>query len=168
MPRLARESSPEEWAQKGQEMFDQDRFKHAKTCFRNANLPNKEAVANAYFLIQHAESIPEADSSARRAAHIAAGDAFIEFITAYRWDYDDGTAYYRRAGKCYLEGNDLYAAAKAFEKGIELDFAAELYLKIRHYDDAVALFHQGVLSSKVAEKVRIQARLFYFVNNHVR
>jgi hypothetical protein len=168
MPRLARESSPEEWAQKGQEMFDQYRFKHAKTCFRNANLPDKEAVANAYFLIQHAESIPEANSSARRVAHIAAGDAFIESVTTYRWDHDVGTAYYRRAGKCYLEGNDLYAAAKAFEKCSEQDFAAELYLKIRQFDDAVVLLRKGTLSLKVAEKIRKQARLFYFINKHIR
>lgn len=144
----------------GQYLFDNDKYPQAERCFLRASLPDRAAVAHAFYLRAKAESIPEKKIPERKRAFVQAGEAFLS--CAQENTTKERTTLFVRSGECFFVGGESSKAAEAFVHGRKYEKAAEIYRDLRLFDEAVELVKNHQVQSRVYESVIGQARLFYF------
>ncbi|KAG7450840.1 uncharacterized protein BT62DRAFT_1001654 [Guyanagaster necrorhizus] len=166
VPRLASESTPEEWAAEGRELFNAKHFSQAKHCYRKANLPLLASIADAYDLRMKARNVVGTSRQKvleRRSCFAEAAKSFSECAN-FTSNPRDSLTYLRISGECFEQADKKDRAAEKFLLAQEYTRAAELYRDIGKFDDAVAIVkaHEDEMPSNVVESVIKLARLAYF------
>lgn len=134
-------------------------------CFERAGMEREVAVSNAYSLREQARTANSVDrqntNTPSLSAFLAAGNAFLECASAAT---TESRAYFRIAGDCFVSGENLVTAARAYVKAEEYTLAAKLYRKAGKFDEAVSVitaFREKIPTS-VAESILNVACLIYF------
>ncbi|KAJ7576870.1 hypothetical protein C8J56DRAFT_1171170 [Mycena floridula] len=164
-PQLARTSTPEEWAQTGESLFENEKFDYARRCFVKASLPNRAAIAEAYHLLTKAEVIPESKTLQRKQAFDAAAIAFLE---ACVFSDNRRPVHYIACAECFLKAGQNESAAKALLDGKQYTRAAELYRDLKQFDEAIHITQNHPVAQPVKDKIVTQARLVFFSQNKIK
>ncbi|KAK0444909.1 uncharacterized protein EV420DRAFT_1721414 [Desarmillaria tabescens] len=174
-PRLASSSTPEEWAAEGRELFNAKRFLQAKHCYIKAGLPLLASIADAYEMRAKARRVMGTSTQKvleRRSYFAEAAKLFFECAkgTKVSTNPKDSMTYLRISGECFEQADKKHRAAQVFLRAQEYTHAAELYIDIGRFDDAVAVMkgHKDEMSLKVVKDVIKLARLAYFSNGQMK
>ncbi|KAJ7794031.1 P-loop containing nucleoside triphosphate hydrolase protein, partial [Mycena olivaceomarginata] len=164
-PRFAISSTPAEWREQGRKLFDNKRFSQARLCYTRAYMPHQAAVAQAYHLREEASEMPcnfRRQIVARKAAFLGVAAAFMD--CAKNDPGDAALVYFRRAGECFENAEDVVQAITAYTCARYFGRVAELYQHLGKFDEAVATVqtHSQDIDPDIAERVIGVARLFYF------
>ncbi|KAG7450850.1 uncharacterized protein BT62DRAFT_1001665 [Guyanagaster necrorhizus] len=171
VPRLASESTPEEWAAEGRELFNAKHFSQAKRCYRKANLPLLASIADAYDSRMKARNVVGTSRQKvleRRSCFAEAAKSFSE-CADFTSNSRDFLTYFRISGECFEQADEKNRAAEKFLLAQEYTRAAELYRDIDKFDEAVVVVkgHGDKMLSEVVEDVIKLARLTYFSNGEM-
>ncbi|KAJ7671910.1 hypothetical protein B0H17DRAFT_1141332 [Mycena rosella] len=170
-PRFAMSSTPAEWQERGRQLFENKRLSQARLCYERAYMPHEAAIAKAYHLRERASEMPNTlrrDAVTRKAAFLEVATAFVECA---KNDTGAGAeAYFRTAGECFEQGDDLTHAIDAYSEARYFSRVAELYRTLGKFDEAVATIrnHSQEIDSWIAEKIISVARLFYFKKGQIQ
>ncbi|KAJ7037374.1 hypothetical protein C8F04DRAFT_1393598 [Mycena alexandri] len=161
-PRFAISSTPEEWQEQGQKLFDRKQFGEAKLCYERAYMPHEATVSEAYHLHREANRMPNSlrrDISARKAAFLRAAVAFMDCAKA-----KPVKVYFLRAGESFEHAGDVSQAIIAYSSAQHFGRVAELYRQLGKFDAAVSTIrnHSKSINPGIIEKIKSVARLFYF------
>lgn len=162
-PRFAISSTPAEWREQGDKLFENNRFSQARLCYERAFRPLEAAVARACDLRQEAHGMPNnvrREIIARKAKFSEAASAFI--ACANQNGEDAAVGYFRSAGKCFEQGGEIARAIDAYIKARHFNRVAELYRTLGKFDEAIATIRNEKIDHDIAEKITSVARLFYF------
>ncbi|KAH9910160.1 uncharacterized protein B0H18DRAFT_516086 [Fomitopsis serialis] len=170
IPRLATTSTSEEWAKTAFALFSNRRYSQAMHCYERAKLVRECAVAEAYYLEEKARAAhanTRAGNSARVLAFTKAADAF------WRSGLDavkEKQTYFRKSAECYIQGNDLARAARAYILAEKYTLAAQLYRKAGLFDDAVAVIksHSDSIEPEVLRIITDVSRLEYLRKRNMK
>lgn len=158
IPQLARSSTPEEWAKMGESLLENDRYAFAERCFLKASLPDRAALAHAFYLRSQANRVPEAKIQQRKDAFLEAAETFLH--CGYR---DPATlSNFVRSAECFLKAGEKVRAAEAFFVAKKYQNAAEIYRDLRMFDEAVDIVQTYQVDHPMYESVIAQAKLYYF------
>ena len=138
-PRLATKSTPEEWAETAENLFDHGRYSQAARCYDRAGMPRERDVAEAYYLREHASAFPpdrRFTDSPRTVAFVEAAQAFLRCAKESTIQ-NEILAYNRIAAECFKEIRHYHEAARAYRAAEEYTRSAKLYRKAGSFDDAV-------------------------------
>ncbi|KAJ7222531.1 hypothetical protein GGX14DRAFT_429000 [Mycena pura] len=183
-PRFAISSTPAEWQEQGQKLFDSKRFSQAKLCYERAYMPHEAAVSHAYHLHEEASGMPHNHRrkiAARRTAFLQVAATFLR-CTRNERAKNSAEAYFRRAGKCFEDAGDFNQAIDAYnhakdfsridqavatvknhDRDINPNVAQRVISVMGKIDQAVATVknHDRDINPNVAQRVISVARLFY-------
>lgn len=104
-------------------------------------------------------------STARAQAFITAANAFITCAQGSpSTQANERLAYYRTAGECYLEANDLKSAGDNYRMAEQYDVAARTYRDGGYFDEMTKLItrYKDALNSGLLERLKMIARMYYF------
>jgi tetratricopeptide (TPR) repeat protein len=160
VPRLAVQSTTEEWASSGRSLFKAKRYLQAMHCFERAQMPREVIVSNAYLLREKARTATGISNSDRVLAYIDAAEAFMKCASG---DASEKQAYYRAAAECYVRGNQDKMAADAYLNAKEYTLSAQHYRKGEHIDEAVNVLQKygPKMDHKYTDTLMTVARLYY-------
>ncbi|KAH9931245.1 uncharacterized protein B0H18DRAFT_929725 [Fomitopsis serialis] len=170
IPRLATSSTPEEWAKTAFTLFSNRRYLQAMHCYERAKLVRERAAAEAYYLEEKARAahtITRADNVARVLAFTKAAEAFWKSgLDAVK----EKQTYFRKSAECYVQGNDLARAARAYVLAENFTLAVQLYRKAGLFDEAVAVIesHGDLVEPDVVRSVTDVSRLEYLRKRNVK
>ncbi|KAK7040181.1 hypothetical protein VNI00_009987 [Paramarasmius palmivorus] len=129
---------PEEWlCNKVVHFLISADFCKAKHCFEKARRRNYVVMAGAYILRDEAESKSDNERD-RRSTFKDAAKAFRACATLFGRRRSD---FLRLSANCSRKAKDFLSAAQAYVEGGMHDDAAECYLELRMYDEAVGDRH---------------------------
>jgi tetratricopeptide (TPR) repeat protein len=164
IPQLAVESSKQEWAAQAHVYFEKEEYYRAMSCFENASMRDKAAVAQAYHLRADARMMTSG-SRQRSKALVNAAEAFRKCAkpTAKR-------EYLRTAAECYDSAGEVKQAAQSYEEAEAFDIAAQRYCNSNMFEAACRLIkkHERMMSTHVVNGVKDKIRVHYFENNEPR
>jgi tetratricopeptide (TPR) repeat protein len=163
VPRLAVQSTPEEWAVQGRALFRSKRYSQAVHSFERALLPREAAIAQAYYLREKARVLASGTrqkNAERAVAYDAAADAFVQCAKDAE---KDAKAYYRAAGECYAQGGNDKRAAETYLAAEKFTEAAQYFRKGGFFDEAVEVVqqHRPSIDDHFAETLIDVARVIY-------
>jgi tetratricopeptide (TPR) repeat protein len=153
------ESSSEQWAAKGRQMFDQKNYEGAAHAFTRAGRKRERAVALAYHHQQLAETSTESKpvivGKFKRAALAFVGCA-RDALTEKR-----GLEYYRLAGDCFTNAGLHRDAADAYSDAQAWSSAARQYLSAGMVERALQLVdeHSETIEGSLVRVIRDTARV---------
>ncbi|KAK7064846.1 UvrD-like helicase ATP-binding domain-containing protein [Favolaschia claudopus] len=169
-PRFAISSTREEWQQQARTLFDNERYSQARLCFARAYMPHEAAVAEAYHLFKEASGMPANIRRQIAARKIAFGRVAALFRECARNGAEKAVqVYYRKAGECFEEADDVDQAIAAYTSARSFGRVAQLSLRSKKIDEAVATVeaHKQDIEPDLVEKVIAVARIFYFNKGHI-
>ncbi|CAG8506159.1 5597_t:CDS:10 [Cetraspora pellucida] len=146
---FAKESSPEEWDEKGNEFLDKKNFRQKSG---NEKLRN---LANAYHLQQIArDSMNYSDNTIEKKKFTCAAQAFKTcaepFLEASC--YEEGEMY-EEAISIYIGLEEYEHAARCYHKNNNLEKAGECLEKANKYTEAVLAYKNGKFYKKVIDLI---------------
>ncbi|KAH9949530.1 hypothetical protein B0H21DRAFT_881892 [Amylocystis lapponica] len=163
--RLASESTPQQWANAGDELFRKKRYEQAIHCYERASPLREKAlpIAQAFYLREEARSldIPTTqDVVAQSKAFAAAAKAFWD--SAENAD-EEKLVYFRISAECYVSSGDHGKAAQAYYRKSDFDLAAQHYRKAGMFDDAIAVVraHREAMDEVIVNSIEDAIRLAY-------
>ena len=167
IPKLAVSSAQAEWAERGRSLFKNGTYRQAVHCFERAGLQQERSVANAYSIHQDACLLPQG-SDTRSRGFTEAGEAFIDCATTATVS-DEAKAYYRFAGRCFVEVGDHQRAGDLFLAAQDYTGSAVAYRKAENFDKAVNVVQEydGMVDADAAESIIAVAKLHYFKKHDV-
>ncbi|KAJ7051172.1 hypothetical protein C8F01DRAFT_1067163 [Mycena amicta] len=161
-PQFAISSTPEEWKQRGQELFDKRLYSNAKMCFERAHMPLEAAVCSAHDLQYEASTMP-ANSRQTKAKFLEAGEAFLACSQMAAEKADEARKYVFISGDCFERGGDIPRAIVVYTIAEDFSKVATLYRQLGKFDEAVLTIRtHPTIDASIVDKITGVARLFYF------
>ena len=129
VPRLAVESSPEEWANTGQDLFTHRQYLEAMRAFERAGDGRKAMIARTHHLRETARLIlpmTKDNLLVRRSTFQSAAQSFLECAEALTGNHarihrHNAGDCFEQAGDCGEFFEDYRCAAKAYEEALEFN-----------------------------------------------
>ncbi|PCH33049.1 hypothetical protein WOLCODRAFT_159800 [Wolfiporia cocos MD-104 SS10] len=171
-PRLAKSSTKEEWAKKGDEMFKNKRYIQAIYCYGRASRQMEKDIARAYHLRELARSTPvhsRDGGKSRIAAYTRAAQAFRASANCPNVAGEDRITYHRIAAECYSQCGEYRSAGKAYYNAGLYGHSVQSYRKGGFFDEAVYVIkaHRLSIEQDIAKGILEVARLEYLRTNQL-
>ncbi|KAJ3515658.1 hypothetical protein NLJ89_g1628 [Agrocybe chaxingu] len=158
---IIHQSTPEQWKEKGDELFSKRHFKHAKQCYQKAELPHAVVIANAYALLQDAEQTPTSAAAESSNAFEKAATAFYNCSQDPRITTRKDVYLYE-AGRCFEQSSNITEALKAYSLCKAYDQVARLCMERRMFDEACETILRYPEQIKEFERMKEKLRDHYF------
>lgn len=160
LPRLATDSTPQEWAAAGFDHFENKRYQSAMHCYERALKMRERDVSYAFLLREQARET--SNERSRLHAFAKAADAFCKSAQAAMIEGRPETetrAYYHNAALCYSDSNNLIEAAECYAGAHAFSESARCYCRLSMYSRAARIIREH---GPVARDVLSDVALHYF------
>lgn len=171
IPNLVKESSPAEWAEQADKLFNNKNYLQAQHAYHKAGQGREASIAGAYYLREAAWS----HSGDHQSAQALVKGAFVSAATAFEKVAESATrkseqrTFSRIAAECYAHIADHLRAAPLFERARSYTLAARHYRSAGQFDDAVRVMkaHEEDIDPDVAEEIMDVSKLFYLKGGQI-
>ncbi|KIY69309.1 hypothetical protein CYLTODRAFT_489012 [Cylindrobasidium torrendii FP15055 ss-10] len=169
-PQNASKSTPEEWAARARQFFQEEHYTQARTAFRNAGQFKQANVAEAYALRAAARLIPETMKEKRREALVAAGNALLRCAKEEAEGSATYNQYLTRSADLFVEAHEMEKAAEVLQLMRDFTKAGAYYRDLQLYDEAIEVVKVAGENIEPNLKLSIikRARLAYFFKNELK
>ncbi len=160
---FASNSTKEEWADTGHQLLRKKLYRHARQAYDTAGLYHEARIAEAQYLREQSELLPQVKPTDVKIRSKAFGDAACAFLRVASEPGSQNSCYFHAAAECFLEVPDEHQAAKAYQSASEYTLAAQSFRKAGSFSKAIGVLrdHKNEVSPDVAGPILYASRLYF-------